>query len=178
MTAPRRGAVVAGVVLVVLAAAFVEWQADDDGRSAATSAGTASSASAVVSRVTAASAPFTSLTAGTARVGDRTISVVVADSLDERVQGLRGRSDAAPYDGMLFVFDADSSAAFTMAGVRDPLEIAFFDAAGRRVDERRMEPCVGTDATCPLYRPSAPYRYTLETAPGEMPTGDLRVRAP
>jgi uncharacterized membrane protein (UPF0127 family) len=76
---------------------------------------------------------------------------------------------------MLFVFPTDSTVAFTMAGVPDALDIAFFDARGRRVDQLRMAPCAGTDATCPVYEADGAYRYTLETAPGAMPTGRLRV---
>jgi uncharacterized membrane protein (UPF0127 family) len=77
---------------------------------------------------------------------------------------------------MLFVFEADTRAAFTMAGVPAPLDIAFYAADGTRVDKLRMEPCVGTDATCPAYQSSAPFRYSLETVPGALPAGSLRVR--
>lgn len=139
-------------------------------------AGAAAGSDAVVRDEQPARAPFASLTAGTVRVGRRTLDVVVADSLDERVQGLRGRPDATPYDGMLFVFPAETTVAFTMAGVPDPLDIAFFDRRGRRVDRLRMKPCAGTDATCPVYAPDGPFRYALETAPGALPDGRLRVR--
>lgn len=174
MSGARRAAVVAaGAVLVALATAFVVWRAVDDGSPDASSR--RSPTSAVVVDVTEATAPFESMTAGVIRVGDRDVPVVVADSPDERVRGLRGRPGPAPYEGMLFVFDEVSTAGFTMAGVPEPLDIAFFDASGRRIDELRMVPCAGTDATCPLYRASAPYRYTLETAPNQMPEGGLRV---
>lgn len=171
----RTAALAAGVILVFTGIVVLAGHALDGGASAATSGGSAAS-TAVVGDVGPATAPFKGLTAGTVTVGGRPVEVVVADSLGERVQGLRGRSDAAPYAGMLFVFPEDSTVAFTMAGVPDPLQIAFFDARGRRVDELRMEPCAGTDATCPIYESAKPYRYTLETAPGEMPTGRLRVR--
>ena len=166
----RTAALAAGVILVVVALALA-WRALDGGASSA-----ATATDAVVRDLGPAFAPFAGLTAGTVKVGGRPVEVVVADSLGERVQGLRGRSDAAPYAGMLFVFPEDSTVAFTMSGVPDPLQIAFFDERGRRVDELRMEPCFGTDADCPVYESSSPYRYTLETAPGEMPAGRLRVR--
>lgn len=172
----RTAALAAGVILVSSGIVVLAGRALGGGVSAAASGGAAATSAAVVGDVGPATAPFTGLTSGTAKVGGRPVEVVVADSLGERVQGLRGRSDAAPYAGMLFVFPEDSTVAFTMAGVPDPLEIAFFDARGRRVDELRMEPCAGTDATCPIYESTKPYRYTLETAPGEMPTGRLRVR--
>lgn len=179
MSPTRRAAVlVAGAVLVFAGIALVAWRAvDDDPSSPSRTSSTATTTPAPVSGAVAASPPFGGFTADSVRVGDRTLRVVVADSLPERVQGLRGRADAAPYDGMLFVFDEDSTATFTMAGVPAPLDIAFFAADGGRVDTLRMRPCVGTDAACPSYSSSGPYRYALETAPGAMPRGDLRVGA-
>ncbi|MBM3658548.1 MAG: hypothetical protein FJW95_03475 [Actinobacteria bacterium] len=177
MTGARRAAAIAaGVVLVVTGAVHLGGRALDGRVAAATSGGSEGRAASVVSGIGPAASPFTGLTAGTIRVGGRPLDVVVADRLGERIQGLRGRADAAPYAGMLFVFPDDTTTAFTMAGVPDALEIAFFDSRGRRVDALRMEPCAGTDATCPVYESSAPFRFTLETAPGEMPGGRLRVR--
>lgn len=176
MTPARRTAVtVVGVLLISVGISMVGWPVLDDGSSGAAGAGSGPATSRVVSGVGPAQAPFETLTAGTIRVGGRPVDVVVADSRGERVRGLRGRPDPAPYAGMLFVFPADSTVAFTMAGVPGALDIAFFDARGRRVDQLRMAPCAGTDATCPVYEADGAYRYTLETAPGEMPTGRLRV---
>jgi len=162
----RRAAVVAGVLLVVAGVVLLAWRLVDD---------EPSTPQGLVTGVEDARRPFAGLTAGTVDVGGQAVRVVVADSTGERIQGLRGRSGPEPYAAMLFVFPGDTTTAFTMAGVPDPLDIAFFDRRGARVDALRMEPCVGTDASCPAYRSSAPFRYVLETAPGEMPTGRLRV---
>ena len=176
MTPARRTAVtVVGVLSFSFVIAMVGGRVLDDGSSGVAGAASGPASSRVVSGVGPAEAPFDTLTAGTIRVGGRPVDVVVADSLAERVQGLRGRPDPAPYAGMLFVFPADTTVAFTMAGVPDVLDVAFFDARGRRVDQLRMKPCAGTDATCPVYEADGAYRYTLETAPGAMPTGRLRV---
>ncbi len=175
MTPARAPAVtVVGVLLIVLGSALVGWCLLDRGSPGAAS-GSGPAARVVVQDVSPAEAPFATFTAGTIRVGGRPVEVVVADNQAERVQGLRGRPDPAPYAGMLFVFPSRSTGAFTMAGVPDALEIAFFDVGGRRVDRLLMEPCSGTDATCPVYEADGPYRYALETAPGEMPAGRLRV---
>ena len=169
MTGSRRAAWLAAGVVVVLAlvVGLVIWQSSDDG---------GPNASAVIADVAPASAPFKGLTAGTITVGGKQLHVVVADDEDERVQGLRQKSDASPYDGMLFVFPSDGVAGFTMATVPDALEIVFFDSAGRVVDRMRMAPCLnGTDATCPLYTPKGPFRYALETGRGVVYEGPLAV---
>ena len=168
MTRSRRAAwLAAGAVLVVLGIfAFVVWQASGDD---------AADASAVVTNVELARAPFAGLTAGTIEVGGEKLRVVVADDEGERVQGLRQKSDASPYDGMLFVFPSDGLVPFTMATVPDALEIVFFDASGRVVDRLRMTPCAGTDASCPGYTPRGPFRYALETGDGVVYHGSLAV---
>ena len=182
MSRTRRAAVaVAALVILFGLVGLLAWRAASDSSDASddpngAAAAIAGSAGGVVSDAVAAAAPFENLTAGTIRVGDREVLVVVADSEVERAAGLRGRTGATPYAGMLFVFDADTRAAFTMAGVPAPLDIAFYAADGSQVDRLRMEPCAGTDATCPIYQPSSPFRFALEAGPGALPAGSLRVR--
>jgi uncharacterized membrane protein (UPF0127 family) len=174
VTPSRRavGAVVGAalVVAVLFAIGGDDVGGDDSPRASALATRTGSAGPAT--------APFAALTETSIRVGQREIRVVVADDVTERTIGLRGRVDASPYDGMLFVFDDDTETAFTMSGVPAPLRIAFFAADGSRVDVLRMEPCAGSDATCPLYRASGAYRYALETAAAAMPPGRLRAGSP
>lgn len=100
--------------------------------------------------------------------------VAVADTSRLRQQGLMGVTDLGDLDGMVFVFDRDSSGGFWMKDTLIPLDIAFFDATGGFVDGFTMEPCTTND--CPSYRPSGPYRYALEMAAGRMPTGVGELR--
>lgn len=116
--------------------------------------------------------PFEGLTTIDVDVGDTTLSVVVADSESERATGLRGRTDPAPYEGMLFAFDDDSTSRFTMRGVEEPLDLAFYAADGRRLGGHAMTPCP-EDADCPSYTSDESYRYALETPAGELPDGPL-----
>lgn len=97
------------------------------------------------------------------------LTVAVADTSDERSQGLRGVDDLGDLDGMLFVWDGDTvTSRFTMAGTLIDLDIAFFDVEGRFVDGFTMPAC---DAEpCPTYAASAPYAYALETPAGAGPT--------
>jgi hypothetical protein len=75
-------------------------------------------------------------------------------------------TDLGGLDGMLFVFQADSSGGFWMKNTVIPLDIVFFTADGGFVDALTMAPC--TEDPCPTYRPNGSYRYALEA-----PAGDL-----
>jgi uncharacterized membrane protein (UPF0127 family) len=166
---------VVGAVLLVVALVGVVLLATEDEAGGPPPAGDApATLAAALSGATPADAPFSGLTATRVRVGDRTLSVVVADAPDERVEGLRRRRDVGPYDGMLFVFPASTEGSFTMSSVPVALDIGFYDDAGRVVATRRMEPCARAESECPLYGATAPYRYALETPAGALPRGRLR----
>ena len=101
---------------------------------------------------------------------DRCARLVVADTAERRERGLRGFADLGPYSGMLFAQPEDSDTTFTMSGVRDPLDIAWFAADGSRVDSTTMRPCPDAGAAqCPQYRSRVPYRYAVETPAGSAP---------
>ena len=107
-------------------------------------------------------------------VGGDCRRIVVADTVDERATGLMRRNDLGSYGGMLFVFDAPVSSSFTMSDVPVPLDIGFYDAAGRPVDRLLMQPCPDrTVAECPTYRSRGPYGYAVETLGGELAGGGL-----
>lgn len=166
MTAGRavpRWGIVTALVLAAVVGTILVLRGWDDG------------APRLVRDVRPAAAPFTGLTAGRIRVGDRSLAVVVVDSPAERTQGLRGLADPAPYDGMLFVFGSEVVGTFTMAGVPAALDLVLYAADGRPVARRAMAPCAGTDATCPTYSSDRPFRYALETAAGGAPAGRLVV---
>lgn len=127
-----------------------------------------------------AAAPFRDLTVTPIGVGGHVLRVVIADSATERSVGLRARRTIGRYDGMLFVFDADTTGAFTMSTVPVALDIAFYDRDGSVVKRLRMTPCAGTDAECPRYQAGGPFRFALETlVTGEgLPRGSLTGPSP
>jgi uncharacterized membrane protein (UPF0127 family) len=93
--------------------------------------------------------------------------VLVARTEAQRTKGLRDAKGLGQYSGMLFVFPNDTDARFTMAQTLIPLNIGWYDGAGRRVDQTHMTPCPqGTDATCPTYASKRAYRYAFETPGG------------
>jgi uncharacterized membrane protein (UPF0127 family) len=112
-------------------------------------------------------APFGDFREARVAAGGRCLRVLVASDARQRAQGLRGVRSLAPYDGMLFVFPADTAARFTMAGTPMPLDITWFAGDGAPIDGTRMAPCPGgTDAACPEYASRDEYRYALERPAG------------
>ena len=90
---------------------------------------------------------------GTAR-----FSVEIADDAQERAQGLMNRESLPRFGGMLFVYPEAGPVAFWMRNTLIPLDMLFFDEAGRlaRVHENAKPldetPIIGGDAI----------RYVLE----------------
>jgi uncharacterized membrane protein (UPF0127 family) len=164
--------VVVGVVLLVIGV----WKVagTDASSSAATTATTTPpSLLAALESATKAHAPFAGLTATRIRIGGRLVRVVIADSANERTEGLRKRRTLGSYRGMLFDFRADSTTSFTMSTVPVALDIGFYDAAGHVVDRLRMEPCAGAETECPIYSAKGQFRYAVETLADKLPRGRL-----
>ncbi len=96
--------------------------------------------------------------------GDRPLSVRVADTPDERAEGLMGTEDLPADEGMAFVFAEPSTAAFWMKDTLIPLSIAFVGPDGTIVTLANMAPC-RTDP-CPTYSARAPYTLAVEANAG------------
>ena len=113
----------------------------------------------------------------TITVDGRELIVAVAETPNQRSQGLMGVTDLGGLDGMLFVFQADSEGGFWMKNTLIPLDIVFFTADGGFVDALTMVPCV--EDPCPTYRPDGSYRYALEALAGDLafvtPTARLEL---
>jgi uncharacterized membrane protein (UPF0127 family) len=91
--------------------------------------------------------------------------VLVAVTAGQREQGLMQVTDLGGYDGMLFVWNADTSGGFWMRNTPTPLSIAFFDAEGGFVSATDMAPCGDSDS-CPTYPSGGTYRFALEVPQG------------
>ncbi|MFP5317818.1 MAG: DUF192 domain-containing protein [Acidimicrobiia bacterium] len=98
---------------------------------------------------------------------------LLADSALARARGLMNRTDLAGFDGMLFVFQSDTTGGFWMKDTPLPLSIAWFDSAGRFVSSADMEPCLNRGSDCPSYSARGPYRYALEVPQGGL--GELGI---
>jgi uncharacterized membrane protein (UPF0127 family) len=175
----RRPVVITLVVLGVIALSVLVVKVLDEVADPAPNAG-GIPLTAVLSRAVDAVAPFEGLSEMKAEIGDRCMRLVVADAEDERVAGLRGNeADLGPYDGMLFVFQGPTQTGFTMSGVDQPLDIAFFDSNGARTSTLAMDPCPEKATTeCPVYRSTEPYLFAVETKHGQLPKGPIAACGP
>lgn len=87
--------------------------------------------------------------------------VEVADSPEERQQGLMHRESLPEDAGMLFVYEEDTGTGFSMRNTTIPLSIAFVTAGGVIVDIQDMEPLSEE-----VHRSPQPYRYAVEANQG------------
>jgi uncharacterized membrane protein (UPF0127 family) len=96
--------------------------------------------------------------------GPVTVDVEIAETAEERRQGLMGRESLPDQAGMLFVHDEPHRGFFWMKNTLIPLSIAFFDTEGRVVAILDMEPCRADP--CPRYDPGVEYTSALEVNEG------------
>jgi uncharacterized membrane protein (UPF0127 family) len=101
----------------------------------------------------------------TTSTGLQRLCVAVADTEQQREQGLMGRGDLGGYDAMVFRFPADTDVRFYMRNTPLPLSIAWYDGGGRFVSATDMAPCPD-QPDCPTYAAAAPYRLAFEVPRG------------
>jgi uncharacterized protein len=103
--------------------------------------------------------------------GEHMYSIEIAESVEERRQGLMGRETLAPKTGMLFVFPALSISPFWMKNTPLSLDIIFISERGTVLQiSKDTQPFSET-----LIHPQEPYRYVLELESGSADTIGLVV---
>ena len=101
------------------------------------------------------------------QVGDRTLTLAIADDPGLRALGLMGVSDLGDLDGMLFFWRHDGDDMW-MKDTIIPLDIVWFNEDGTFKDRASMVPCPARP--CPTYAPAGGYdfRYAIEAEPGTL----------
>lgn len=107
------------------------------------------------------------------KIGSHVIQAEVADTEDERSQGLMFRASMPEDHGMLFVFEQPGQYCFWMKNTLIPLAIAFIDDAGRIVDIAEMKAKDDQNHHCPR----TPVRMALEMNQGWFAARNLAVGA-
>lgn len=95
------------------------------------------------------------------------IMAELADTVEERAQGLMFRPSLENNRGMLFTFAEPQQWSFWMKNTRIPLDIIWMDGRKKIVHiERRVPTCSRTDEGCPQYQPNENAMFVLELAAG------------
>ena len=95
------------------------------------------------------------------RVANHPLTVEVAASDPQRMQGLMFRTKLGRDDGMLFIFEEPAYHSMWMKNTLIPLSVAFLDAGGRILNILDMEP-----QTLDTHSAAGPAVYAIETNKG------------
>jgi uncharacterized membrane protein (UPF0127 family) len=96
--------------------------------------------------------------------GSASLQVEIADTPDERAEGLMGRVSLGADAGMAFLWDEPIEARFWMKDTLIPLQVAFWDTAGDIVGLIEMTPCEADP--CPTYGPERAFVGAVEANVG------------
>lgn len=100
------------------------------------------------------------------KIGKKTVTVEVADTVDKRAQGLMFREKLAEDHGMLFVFENDERLAFWMKNTLIPLAIGYFGRDQKLINTHEMIPAVAGEMNPKTYHSSTPAMYAIEMSSG------------
>jgi hypothetical protein len=112
-------------------------------------------------------------------IDDSTLGVVVADTVEERRQGLKEVSEIPQGgDGMLFTYPEPTFVTYGMLDVVIPLDIWFFGPDGALIGTTEMTPCPAEP--CATYGSPGEVSWVLETMAGvyDFPIGAVLGGAP
>ncbi len=99
--------------------------------------------------------------------GNLTFNCELADTTEERQEGLMNRESLDNDTGMLFVFESPITVSFWMKDTLIPLDIIFINATGYVVNIEEADPEPGiNDALLTRYPSNGPVLYVLEINQG------------
>lgn len=102
------------------------------------------------------------------KVGEREVSVDVADTNSERQKGLSGKMSLGENEGLLFVFDQkDTTPSFWMKDMNFSIDIIWIDDGKVEKIEKNVAPEPGVpDNKLKIYYPGSPIDYAVEVQAG------------
>ena len=106
-------------------------------------------------------------------LGDKCVSVEIADSENERERGLMFRTELPPNRGMLFVFEEENAHTFWMKNTLIPLDAIWVNAEKKIVDIQTMLPC--EKDPCVIYAPRGNALYVLEVNAGVVEKNNIAI---
>jgi uncharacterized protein len=92
-------------------------------------------------------------------IGSAAIAVTVADSDEERIQGLSGTKKLDEREGKLFIFDTDARHGIWMKDMLIPIDIIWIDKNMQVVSFKEN---IGPDTFPEVFRSDADARFVLE----------------
>ena len=110
-------------------------------------------------------------------INNQEIKVEIADSSEERKQGLGGRESLATDSGMLFVFPESGVYSFWMKGLKFPLDFIWIkDNTVLDILRDVKPPDPGqSDESLPIYQPNQPINKVLEINAGSADKLNIKV---
>ena len=114
-------------------------------------------------------------------VGSAALTVELALTPAQRVQGLSGRPELARGTGMLFVYTQEGRHSFWMIDMNFPLDLVWISAQCTVIEitSNVPPPAPGqTSAELPRYVPETPVQYVLEVNAGDMESAGIQVGDP
>lgn len=106
------------------------------------------------------------------QIGGGYFNFEVADTHDERVQGLSGRERLPDTDALLFVYDEVDQHCIWMKDMRFSIDILWFDEDHRLID---MKQNVSPDTFPQNFCPEEPARYVVEMSAGVAAKNELAI---
>ena len=92
------------------------------------------------------------------------VDVEIAETAEQRTQGLMNRESLPEDAGMMFVYFEPTTGGFWMKNTKIPLSIAFIGEEQTILKIIDMEPCSADP--CPIYEPGVEYTAALEVNQG------------
>lgn len=95
--------------------------------------------------------------------GDHRFNVEIADTPEERAEGLMYREELGENQGMLFVYEEEADRSFWMKNTLIPLDIIFLDSNLEVINIEKADPEPNTsDSNLERYMSDRPAQYVLE----------------